>query len=352
MRVTLNDIAKEAKVSPSTVSRVIANNPKISRATREKVSKIMKDLNYHPNIIARSLVNRSTRIIGIIIPGMAETVFQNPFFPEVLRGISSIAHKYKYYLLISNISNLDEEKQTLKQFAQGGIAEGIILLASRIGDPSVTELTKLNFPFVVIGKPENEHEVNWVDNNNFAIGYELTIHFLQQGHRKIAFLGLSSNYIVTLDRLNGYKKALEDNGLTVDERLIVESKLIDDNGYDLMKQLLERGITPTGVIAGDDLLAFGAMRLINEQGMKVPEDIAIAGFNNVQLANYSSPPLTTVEVNPFLLGSKAFELLLAAINSDYKSYNRAIVPAELVIRGSTLLEATGTIVLRTLGLKA
>ena len=338
MRVTLNDIAKLAKVSPSTVSRAIANNPKISSATREKVSKIMKDLNYHPNIIARSLANKSTRIIGVIIPGVAETAFQNPFFPEVLRGVSSLAHKFKYNILISSVSNADEEKQTLKQFAQGGIAEGIILLASRVGDPSVEELTKLSFPFVVIGKPENKHEVNWVDNNNFTIGYELTKHFLEQGHRKIAFLGLSSNYIVTLDRLNGYKKALEDKGLPVDERLIIESKFIDDNGYDLMKQLFNRGINPTGVMAGDDLLAFGAMRFINEQGLKVPEDIAVSGFNNVQLANYSSPPLTTVEINPYLLGSKAFELLLAAINSDYKSYNRAIVPAELVIRGSTQIK--------------
>lgn len=335
MRVTLNDIAKIAKVSTSTVSRAIANNPKISAATREKVFKIMKELNYHPNIIARSLANKSTRIIGIIIPGMAETAFQNPFFPEVLRGVSSVAHKHKYNVLISNVSNLEEEKQTINQFVHGGITEGIILLVSRVGDPSVAELTKLRFPFVVIGKPENESEVNWVDNNNFTIGYELTKHFIQQGHRKIAFLGVSSNYIVTLDRLNGYKKALEDNGISIDESLIVESKFIEDNGYELMKQLFERGKEPTGVMAGDDLLAFGAMKYINEQGLKVPDDIGVSGFNNVPLANYSIPPLTSVEVNPFLLGSKAFELLLAAINSDYKSYNRAIVPAELVIREST-----------------
>lgn len=335
MRVTLNDIAKIAKVSTSTVSRAIANNPKISVATREKIFKIMKELNYHPNIIARSLANKSTRIIGIIIPGTAETAFQNPFFPEVLRGVSSVAHKHKYNVLISSVSNLEEEKQTLKQFVHGGITEGIILLVSRVGDPSVAELTKLRFPFVVIGKPENESEVNWVDNNNFTIGYELTKHFIQQGHRKIAFLGVSSNYIVTLDRLNGYKKALEDNGIPIDERLIVESKFIEDNGYELMKQLFERGQKPTGVMAGDDLLAFGAMKYINEQGLKVPDDIGVSGFNNVPLANYSIPPLTSVEVNPFLLGSKAFELLLTAINSDYKSYNRAIVPAELVIREST-----------------
>jgi DNA-binding LacI/PurR family transcriptional regulator len=336
MGVTLNDIAKLAKVSPSTVSRAIANNPKISIATREKIFKIMKELDYHPNIIARSLANKSTKIIGIIIPGIAEKAFQHPFFPEVLRGISSIAYKYKYNVLISSVSNPEEEKQTLRQFACGGITEGIILLASRVNDPSVAELVKINFPFVVIGKPEREHEVNWVDNNNFTIGYELTKHFIELGHKKIAFLGVSSNFIVTLDRLNGYKKALNDNGITVDERLIIESKFIDDNGFDLMKQLFERGITPTGVMAGDDLLAFGVIKFINEHGLKMPEEIAVAGFNNVPLANYCSPPLTSVEINAFGLGTKAFELLLTAINSDCKSYNRTIVPAELIIRGSTV----------------
>lgn len=336
MGVTLNDIAKIAKVSPSTVSRTIANNPKISRATREKIYKIMKELDYHPNIIARSLANKSTKIIGVILPGVAEKALQNPFFPEILRGISSMAYKHNYNILISYANNLDEEKEILNQFVQGRIAEGIILLASRIADPSVAQLLKLNFPFVVVGKPEREHEVNWVDNNNFTVGYDLTKHFLDEGHRKIAFLGVSSDYIVTLDRLNGYKKAIQDQGLTVDSELIVESKFSDGNGYDLMKNLFDKGVCPTGVIAGDDLLAFGAMQLINERGLKIPGDIAVAGFNNVPLANYSFPPLTSVEINPFSLGAKAFDLLIAAINSDCKSYNRAIVPGELVIRDSTV----------------
>jgi DNA-binding LacI/PurR family transcriptional regulator len=335
MRVTINDIAKIAKVSPSTVSRVIANNPKISIATREKVFKIMKEMNYHPNIIARSLANKSTKIIGVIIPGTAEKVFQHPFFPEVLRGISSVAYKSKYHILIASINNLEEEKQTLQQFVHGGIAEGIILLTSKVHDQSVAELIKDDFPFVLIGKPENDIEVNWVDNNNFAIGYELTQHFIKQGHKKIAFLGVSPDYIVTLERVNGYKKALMDKGLPVDESMIVESRFIDDNGYNLMQQLFERGMTPTGVIAGDDLLAFGVIKWITEHGLNVPQDIAVAGFNNVPLSEFSHPALTSVEINAFSLGTKAFELLLAALKSNDKSYCRAIVPTELVIRDST-----------------
>jgi DNA-binding LacI/PurR family transcriptional regulator len=336
MRVTINDIAKIAKVSPSTVSRVIDNNPKISIATREKVFKIMKEMNYHPNIIARSLANKSTQIIGVIIPGTAEKAFQHPFFPEVLRGISSIAYKNKYNILIASINNLEEEKHTLQQFVYGGITKGIILLTSKVHDQSVAELIKMDFPFVLIGKPENDIEVNWVDNNNLVIGYDLTQHFIKQGHKKIAFLGVTSDYIVTLDRLNGYKKALTDKGLSVDERLIVESKFIDDNGYDLMQQLSDRRMAPTGIIAGDDLLAFGVMKWLAEHGLNVPNDVAVAGFNNVPLSMYSHPSLTSVEVNAFSLGTKAFELLLAVLNNNDKSYCRAIVPTELVIRESSV----------------
>jgi DNA-binding LacI/PurR family transcriptional regulator len=336
MRVTINDIAKVAGVSPSTVSRVIANNPKISAATREKVFKIMQEMNYHPNIIARSLANQSTRIIGVVIPGMADKAFQHPFYPEILRGISSIAYKNKYNILISSIGNPEEEKHSVKQFACGGITEGIILLASRTRNSSVSELLKLDFPFVLVGKPENDHEVNWVDNDNFAIGYQLTQHLIEQGHRKIAFIGVVPEHFVTMDRLNGYKQALQEHGIPCDEQLIVESRFITDNGYDLMKKLLERGKLPTGVIGCDDLLCFGAMKLIMERGLKIPEDIAVAGFNNVPLADYSHPPLTSVEINAFSLGSKALELLLAALHSEYQSFNRAIIPAKLVIRESTL----------------
>ncbi len=336
MTVTINDIAKAAKVSPSTVSRVIANNSRISKATTEKVLKIMKEMNYHPNIIARSLASKSTQIIGVVVPGSTEKAFQHPFFPEILRGIASVAYKNGYNILISSTSDINEEKRIIKEFAKGGITEGIVLMTSRLNDPSVSELMKLNFPFVVVGRPQKENEVNWVDNNNFSISYELTNHFISQGYKKIAFLGVSSEYTVTVDRLEGYKKALHDNNILFDNDFVVEGEFIDDTGYDLMNKLFTKEIVPEGVIACDDLLAFGVIKAISDKGLDVPGDIAVAGFNNVPLADYFMPSLTSVEVNAFNLGLKAFELLLADIKSEQKSFNRAIIPAELVIRKSSL----------------
>lgn len=335
MGVTINDIAKAAKVSPSTVSRAIANNPRISEETREKIFKLMEEMNYHPNMIARSLANKSTKIIGVVVTGTTEKAFQHPFFPEILRGIASPAYKNKYKILISSVNSTKEEKQVVTEFAKSGIAEGIILLSSRVKGPAIPELLKMGFPFVVVGRPENEREVCWVDNDNVSIGYEVTKHLIKMGRKKIAFLGVSSDFIVTLDRLEGYKKALAEHNIPVLNELIVEGRFVDDRGYELMKKLLDKGTVPTGVIACDDLLAFGAIKCMTEKGLKVPEDIAVAGFNNVPLSDYFTPPLTSVDVNAFGLGVKAFNLLLENMNSEYKSIDRAIVPATLIVRKST-----------------
>lgn len=336
MRATINDIAKAAGVSPSTVSRAIANNPRISEETRKRIFQLMESMNYHPNMIARSLANRSTKIIGVVVAGTTEKAFQHPFFPEILRGIASGAYKKDYQILISSVNSAIEEKQAVNRLAKSGMTEGIILLASRVEEPSIPELMKINFPFVVVGRPRNEREVNWVDNDNFELGYNMTRHFIELGHERIAFLGVSSEFTVTLDRMKGYKRALADHGIPVNDRLIVEGRFVDDTGYRLMKELLDKGIIPTGVIVCDDLLAFGAIKLLNEKGLRVPQDIAVAGFNNVPLDDYFDPPLTSVDVNAFSLGAKAFDMLLSNINSEIKSTSRAIVPGKLIIRKSTL----------------
>jgi DNA-binding LacI/PurR family transcriptional regulator len=335
MNTTLNDIARLANVSPSTVSRVIAGNPRISRETRDRVLKIMADCNYHPNIIARSLASKSTNIVGVVIPETTEKAFQHPFYPEILRGIASMAHKLDYHILISNATDVSEETKVINKFVKGHITDGLILMTSKQNDPIIAELTQMNFPFVIVGRPVRDEKINWVDNDNVNVSYELTKHILQQGRKKIAFLGLSPQYVVTTDRLQGYRQALAEFGIPFDENLIVEGRFIDDTGYDLMKLLFEKDIRPDGVIACDDLLAFGAVKLIKERGLKVPGDIAVAGYNNVPMSDYFSPSLTSVEVMPYNLGVSAFELLAANLKSDTRNYNRTIVPAQIIRRNST-----------------
>ncbi|MFC5703400.1 LacI family DNA-binding transcriptional regulator [Cohnella faecalis] len=336
MGITIGDIAKKANVSKATVSRVISDHPKISAKTKERVLKVMDEFDYHPNMIARSLAHRSTKIIGVVIPGISEKSFKHPFFPEMLRGAASVAQKNHYNILMSAVSTAEMETQVINELAKGGIVEGIILMGATVHDKFISELLKLKFPFVVVGRPENQDSVSWVDNDNVQAAYELTKHFIEQGHSRIAFLGASSIDIVVIDRLEGYKKAMREHGLPINEKLIIEDKNIDGDGYAFMKALMKRQEPMTGLIAMDDFMAFGAIKYINECGLSVPDDIAVAGFNNVLLSNYSTPPLTSVEVNPFHLGTRAFELLIANLTSSYKSIDRAIIPADLVVRQSTL----------------
>lgn len=336
MGVTINDVARAAKVATSTVSRVIANNPKISAETRERVQKLIKEMNYHPNMIASSLANRSTKIIGLVVQGTTEKAFGHPFMPEIIRGITSMAHQYGYKILISSADDLEEEKELISNLSRDGIVEGIILTASRIQDPSIAELDKQKFPFVLIGRPSDSELINWVDNDNFSVSYELTKHFINQGHRKIAFLGVSSEVIVTLDRYEGYKKALEDSGIEVNPGLVVKGKFLDNSGYDMMKRLMDIKADLTGVIACDDFIALGAIKLLMEHGISIPEDIAIAGFNNTLLAEHSIPALTSVEINAGVLGSCAFELLYNHIQNQNMDVKHTIVPAEIIQRSSSI----------------
>ncbi len=335
---TINDVAREAGVAASTVSRVIANSPRISKETSDRVLKIMKDMHYHPNLIARSLVNKSTKIIGLVVPGATEKAFGHPFMSEMVRGIISVAHKKGYKILVSSADNYNEEKELIDDLSKGGVVEGIILTASRTNDPSITELKKQKFPFVLIGRPASDELINWVDNNNMSVSYELTKHFIDQGHRDIAFLGLSPDVVVTVDRYEGYKKAMEESGIPVKTENTAESKFLDAPGYDMMKELFDRKQKPSAVICCDDYIAFGAMKFLSEQGLTVPEDMAIAGFNNTPLAEHFIPSLTSVDINAVTLGSSAFEMLYDTINKNIKGFNRTIIPSEIIIRKSSIKE--------------
>lgn len=333
---TINDIAKAAKVSPSTVSRVIANSSLISEATREKVKKIMAEMNYHPNMVARSLVNKSTHIVGTIIPGSSDKAFQFPFFSEILRGITSRANQCGYKILLTNAGNYSEEFSNISDLVTGCIAEGLILMTSHLNDSAIDELLSMNFPFVLVGRPESSREnaLSWVDNNNFEAGYMLTKYFIEKGHKDIAFIGVSPEHMVTLDRLNGYKKALSDFGLEYDKNLVVNGQFMENNGYEMMKVLFERRQKFTGVIASDDFQAFSVINYLNECGINVPNDVAVAGFNNIPQSEYYVPSLTSVEVHAYNLGEKAFEILYSQLRDNQIASTHQFIKTDLIKRKS------------------
>lgn len=336
MAVTINDIAERANVSPSTVSRVISNTGRISEETRQKVKMIMDEMGYYPNYIARSLVSKSTRTIGFFLPRAVEQVFNNPFMYEVIRGISLVASKNDYDILIT-LGERKKEEEMLKALIHGKKVDGLILLSSRVNDFSINFLKNEKIPFVVVGRPmNNENEVNWVNNDNIGAAYNATKHLIEIGHVRIGLIGGPSEHVVSIDRCTGYKKALCDHGIPVNEDYIIETEFLEEGGYKAVQHFLALKEPPTAIVLMDDLMAFGAIRALKDRRMKIPEDIALASFNNIPTAQFASPPLTSVDVNSSELGKTAMEILLDEIKSPKPIIKRAIIPFELIRRRSSM----------------
>lgn len=336
MSVTIKDVAKRAGVSPSTVSRVLSNHPRISRETVAKVKRIMEEMGYHSNIMARSLVSNKTFTLGMILPRPAEELFQNHFFAENIRGITTQASRNGYDVLMTSGSSENDEIEAITRLVKGRRVDGIILLQSRKNDPIVQFLQEHKFPYVLIGKSEDVPEAYCVDNDNVQAAYDATSHLISQGHERIGFVSGPPNLTVSSDRLAGYCQAMEQHKLPMNPEWIVEVEFLQESGYRAMSFFMNQPERPTALVVIDDSVAFGVMRGLTELGFRVPEDLALISFNNIYLSELSSPPLSSVDIGIYQLGYMASQLLIRLIQNEAVQPNRMIVPHRLVIRESTL----------------
>lgn len=333
---TIKDVAKLAGVSPSTVSRVIAGSNRISLETKNRVRKAMEQLNYVPNAIARSLARSHTHTIGFALSRRADQAFSNPFFSEVMRGMSTVAQARGYNILLSISINPEDELSKCLQLVRERRVDGLILSTSRVKDPLIAALSEEGAPFVVIGRCL-ERPVLSVNNDNVKAGYNATVHLLEEGYREIAYLSGETDLVVTIDRMNGYKQALLERGLPLVEERIGVADFSEQDGYEALCQMKERGVSFDAVVASDDLLALGALRFAERYGLRVPEDLGIVGFNDTPLMVYTHPPLTSVRILSYELGVEAMDLLIDALeNPDKKRLKKEVVlPSELIVRGSS-----------------
>jgi len=332
-QVTANDVAKMAGVSPSTVSRVISNNPRISEPTRRKVLKCMEELGYYPNANARSLAIKKTGTVGIIIPTTSEDYFSNPFFAESLRGIIRGASKSGYDLLLSTNTEKGEELKITKKFVRGSKVDGIILMTSKVDDECIEYLKNIDFPFSIIGSTDDE-KINQVDNDNALAAYELTKHLIEIGRKRIAMIVGDINLVVSKKRIKGYKKALSEANIDFDENLLFSGSFDEKTGYDYGVKISKINPLPDGLIVADDLVAFGAVKAFEDLEINIPKDIAVASFNNSVLAKHSNIPLTSVDINAFELGREAMNLLVDAIEDEVRG-EKITIPYNIYKRTST-----------------
>ena len=331
IKVTIKDVAKEAGVATSTVSRVLSNNPKISDETKERVNEAIKKLNYKPNAIARSLANNKTRILGVVVPSEADDLLMNPFFINAMKGMSVYAQSKSYYITYAFSKDENSELDIMKEITNANLIEGVILLRVKEDDKSIKYLKNINFPFVAIGRPEEIDDVLWVDNDNFHAMYNVVNKIIHKGHKKIGFIGAIENLNMSRDRLEGYKMALEVNGINYDDNLVIHTNLFnEDAGYEEVNKLLENN-NVSAIVATDDLMAFGVRKLLNEKEMN---GISLVGFNDIQLAQYQNPPLASVNINADKLGYNAAKLLIEKLEEIKTKNTHYIVNTEFIERES------------------
>ena len=321
MPVTIKDVAKAAGVSPSTVTRVIQNKSTISDETKKRVRKAMKELNYHPNLNARSLVSSYTQVIGLVLPDDSDVFYQNPFFPSVLRGIAQVASENHYAIQIATGKDEKERLNAISQMVYGKRVDGLIFLYAQENDPLVQLVVDEQFPFLILGKSLSPF-IPLVDNDNIQAGFDATEYFIKKGCSRIAFIGGPKKLFVTQDRLTGYEQALQEHNLPLDnQRTFFADEFLEEKGYNFSKQLFKYDPQTDAIITTDSLLAEGVCNYLNEHQLDVP----VLSFDSVNprlnLAAY-------VDINSLALGRTSFETILQIIN-DVKE-NRQICYRQVI----------------------
>lgn len=340
-RPTIVDIANRAGVAPMTVSRVINESGYVSREAREKVERAVKELNYHPNGLARSLKRQRTHVVGILLPDIA-----NPFSAELVRGIQDALLPRGYSSFISASERSVQREQAALRALFDHRADGIVVATreTKAGNDFLLRLAERDLPMVVVGRALNHPHVDRVTADHWKGAYEAVEHLIALGHRRIGFVGVSAINGAGLRRYQGYLDAMREHDLPIDEKLIVgpasqfgPGYSTQDDGYAGMKKLLALKKRPTAVFARNDFTAIGAICAVRDAGLSIPEDVAIVGFDNVPLAAYTAPPLTTVDQPTKEQGREAARLLLERIEGDRARERREIcLDCHLVIRQSTV----------------
>ncbi|AMV11266.1 LacI family transcriptional regulator [Geobacillus thermoleovorans] len=325
---SIKDVAKRANVSTATVSRVLRNAGNVTEETRQRVLEAIEALNYQPNVLGRYLRRMETETVLVVVPDIT-----NPFFSKVLRGIEAVALKHGYQVLLGDTQNdVRLEEQYLNLLPQRQV-DGMIFLTARIGKELVEEMAR-QFPIVLACEYLEGADIPTVSIDNISSARKATEHLIRLGHCRIAHLSGPMNIILSRDRLRGYQQALAQHELEADAALVQEGDFTYESGYNLTLKLLALEKPPTAIFAANDEMAIGAIKAVRHRGGRVPDDVAVVGFDDIQMASIFEPSLTTIAQPMFEIGQKAMELLLALIEGTSARRRQLVLPDRLVIRDS------------------
>lgn len=324
--VSIKDIAREAGVSPSTVSRALHGHPRISEETVDRVRRLAEEMGYTPSLPARSLVTRDTATIGLVITHAAD-----PFVGRLAIGVEEAAQSNGYSVfLVSSYRNADREQDVVHSLYERRVT-GIIVSGSQIDCGYLKLRERFPLPIILINCPEYPHSVS---TDNRAGAHQAVEHLVQLGHQRIAYVANRYSYGTDLDRLEGYKAVLTQREIPLDERLIVEGEGTLQGGFEAMQRLLALTQPPTAVFCFNDLTAMGVLHALALADMRASRDCSVIGFDDLEMAAYYCPPLTTVRQPTYRIGQLAMQKLLALIQGRGE-IQAEVLPAELIVRETT-----------------
>jgi LacI family transcriptional regulator len=332
MPLTLEDIAKASGVSRSTVSRVINGDANVKNATREKVMQVISRTNFQPNLAARGLATGRTNVLGLVIPAGVAAIFTDPYYPILIQGVSSACNALQHTVMLW-LAEPEYERRMMSQILHNGLVDGVIVSSMLIDDPIVQSLYSSKMPFILVGR-HPVMDVNYIDVDNYHGGLLAVSHLLQIGRKRIATITGPQNMIAAVDRYQGYLEAHRQRNIPVNPEYVVEGDYTELSGYTHMNELLNKHVD--AVFVASDAMAYGALHAIRDAKLRIPEDVAVVGFDDLVSSERSDPPLTSIRQPVHRMASIAAETLVDIIRHPIDQTRHMVLPTELVIRESSI----------------
>jgi DNA-binding LacI/PurR family transcriptional regulator len=332
--VTLKDVAQLAGVSTGIASMALSDDPRVASATKENVRRAAEKLDYIPNMVGRALRGKRLGAIAVVIPQSSQHVFSHPYFIEVLKGVTDVANAHNLTLILSTSSENQEEDAYMK-ILRSRRADGVIVAAAAIADPNIARLASSGYPVVFLGRDRHDERVISVAVDDIggavqAINHLIEVHRL----RAIAHITGPLGHRSAADKVEGYRLALGRHGLPFNERLVVEGDYSQRSGARACQELLDGGEPVEAIFAANDEMALGALQVIEERGLRVPQDIALVGYDDISLAAVVRPSLTTIHQPMEEVGRRAAARLIELLEEKAAEPRQVDLPTELVVRKS------------------
>lgn len=328
-KITIKDVAKKAEVSVATVSRILNGLDGYTDETKVRVLKVIEETGYQPNAIARGLITKNSRMIGVLVPNVSTI-----FYAEVLNGIEDTAHKNGYSVVICNTDIEGARTIDYLKVLTARQVDGLVFTSLPVNEDYYKAISSINIPSILVSTVYDRYQIPYVKVDDRQAAYTATQYLIEKGHTKIAMIsGNKEDQVAGITRVNGYIQALHDYGLYVDERLIKYGKFSYPSGIECMEALLSEGQHFTAVFAASDNMAVGALSVAYKKGIIVPDELSVIGYDNTLVAEMSIPPLTVVSQPLYRMGEKAMENLLSMFKTGKKADN-IIMPHKIIERDS------------------